>query len=77
VRVEAEVAVVDAYSSHADQAELLAWLARAPRPPETLFVVHGEPDAAATLRDRVDETLGWTAVVARHAERVLVTPRRT
>ena len=77
VRIEAEVAVVDAYSSHADQAELLAWLARAPRPPETLFVVHGEPDAAMTLRDQVDETLGWTAVVARHGERVLVAPHRT
>ncbi|MFK4104285.1 MBL fold metallo-hydrolase RNA specificity domain-containing protein [Streptomyces sp. NPDC019531] len=34
--------------------------------------MHGEPDAADALRDRIDRTLGWAAVVPRSGERVLV-----
>ncbi len=40
--------------------------------PHTTYPVHGEPDAAEALRDRIDQTLGWTAVVPRSRERVLV-----
>jgi metallo-beta-lactamase family protein len=34
--------------------------------------VHGEPDAAEALRDRIDDQLGWNAVVPCSGERVLV-----
>ncbi|MCX4458910.1 MBL fold metallo-hydrolase [Streptomyces sp. NBC_01728] len=36
------------------------------------YLVHGEPDAAQALRDRIDDQLGWNAVVPRSGERVLV-----
>ncbi|MCX4673726.1 hypothetical protein OG453_45070, partial [Streptomyces sp. NBC_01381] len=36
------------------------------------YLVHGEEEAARTLRDRIDRTLAWTAVVPRSGERVLV-----
>ncbi|MEZ5263350.1 MAG: MBL fold metallo-hydrolase RNA specificity domain-containing protein [Acidimicrobiales bacterium] len=49
---------------------MLDWLGTAPSAPDTLYVVHGEAGAAAALRDRVEERLGWTAVVAAHGERV-------
>jgi metallo-beta-lactamase family protein len=32
--------------------------------------VHGEPSASAILRDRIEEELGWTAVVPAVDERV-------
>jgi len=35
-------------------------------------VVHGEPRSAAALARRVSEELGWTAVVPRYGERVLL-----
>ncbi|MFI6544254.1 hypothetical protein ACIBO9_13570 [Streptomyces prunicolor] len=31
--------------------------------------MHGEPEAAEALRDRIDQSLGWTAVVPRSGER--------
>jgi metallo-beta-lactamase family protein len=72
VGVRAEVVSVPAFSVHADRSELLAWLGRAPRPPETVFVVHGEPPAASALHDAIEATLGWTAAVPRYLERVRI-----
>ena len=36
------------------------------------YVIHGEPASAATLRDRIDTELGWTAVVPAPGERVMI-----
>ncbi|ARF53398.1 MBL fold metallo-hydrolase RNA specificity domain-containing protein [Streptomyces gilvosporeus] len=71
VPVRAEVTDVPHFSAHADQAQILDWLRAAP-PPHVTYLVHGEPEASATLRDRIDHTLGWTAVVPRSGEHVLV-----
>jgi metallo-beta-lactamase family protein len=70
VSVRAEVVDISALSVHADRGELLGWLRTAPEPPDTTFVVHGEPSASASLRDAIEDDLGWTAVVPRYAERV-------
>ncbi|MFD6912260.1 MBL fold metallo-hydrolase RNA specificity domain-containing protein [Streptomyces virginiae] len=40
--------------------------------PHTTYLVHGEEAAAGTLRDRIDRELGWTAVVPKPGEAVLV-----
>jgi metallo-beta-lactamase family protein len=61
--VRAEVDNLDMLSAHADADEILAWLGHFQRPPKTTFIVHGEPDAADTLRRRIKETLGWHCVL--------------
>ncbi|MFD7643395.1 MBL fold metallo-hydrolase RNA specificity domain-containing protein [Kitasatospora sp. NPDC059795] len=71
VPVRAEVVNVPAFSAHADAAEIVDWLRPAPAPSAT-YLVHGEPDSSQALRDRIDRELGWTAVVPRSGERVLV-----
>jgi metallo-beta-lactamase family protein len=72
VGVRADVVSVPEFSVLADRREIVAWLRRAPRPPETVFVVHGEPPAAAALHDAIEAELGWTAAVPRFLERVRV-----
>jgi metallo-beta-lactamase family protein len=72
IGVRAEVASVPAFSVHADRGEIVAWLRRAPRAPETVFVVHGEPAAATALHDAIETDLGWTAAVPRYLEIVRV-----
>jgi metallo-beta-lactamase family protein len=69
--VKAEVQVLDAFSAHADADELVGWATGGPAPGVT-YVVHGEPESAATLADRIATEHGWTAVVPRDGERVLV-----
>ncbi|MEU2632159.1 MBL fold metallo-hydrolase [Kitasatospora sp. NPDC007106] len=71
VPVRAEVVNVPAFSAHADAAEVVEWLRAAP-PPSATYLVHGEPEGAQALRDRIDRELGWTAVVPRSGERVVV-----
>ncbi|MCC6849673.1 MAG: MBL fold metallo-hydrolase [Deltaproteobacteria bacterium] len=72
IGVRAEVASVPAFSVHADRDEIVAWLGRAPRAPETVFVVHGEEAAAKGLHDAIEQRLGWTAAVPRYLEIVRV-----
>ncbi|MBS3941053.1 MAG: MBL fold metallo-hydrolase [Actinobacteria bacterium] len=70
VRVRAEIVDLPVFSVHADADELLGWLATADRRPRGVFVVHGEPDAARCLHDRIEDELDWTAIVPEHGERV-------
>ncbi|MFJ8383967.1 MBL fold metallo-hydrolase RNA specificity domain-containing protein [Streptomyces sp. NPDC094438] len=71
VPVRAEVADVPHFSAHADAGQILDWLRGAPAP-HTTYLVHGEESSADALRDRIDRELGWTAVVPRSGEGVLV-----
>lgn len=70
VPVRAEIVNVPAFSVHADQTETLDWLRTAPREPDTVFVVHGEQDAAMALHEKIETGLGWTAAVPRQLEQV-------
>ena len=72
VPVRAEVVHLDSLSAHADAEQLMAWLGAAPRPPSGVSVVHGEPDAADTLRRRIQHELGWPATVPWRGEQVSV-----
>jgi metallo-beta-lactamase family protein len=66
--VEAQVAQLEAFSSHADADELLAWMRELPAPPRRVFVTHGEPGASDALRRRIEQELGWPATVPEHGE---------
>lgn len=71
VPVRAEVVQLDAFSAHADANQLVDWATAAP-PPKTAYLVHGEPEAAEALAQRLHIDHGWAAVVPRDGERVLL-----
>ena len=48
----------------------LRWLGTAARPPEQVFVVHGDPQPAAALTERIREELGWRASVPEYRHRI-------
>jgi metallo-beta-lactamase family protein len=70
VPVRAEVVDLGAFSVHADRGELAAWVGAADRAPEVVSLVHGEPDAAESLRALLEADGEQVAVVARHGERL-------
>lgn len=72
VPVRAEVVVDDGFSVHADATELLAWLQGLPAPPETVYVVHGEPESSRSLANRLRAETGWCVVVPHLGEKVRV-----
>lgn len=68
VEVRAHIDSISSLSAHADAGEIMRWLGGFKRPPRRTFVVHGEPDSAAALRDRIIKELGWDVVIPTHKE---------
>jgi len=65
VPINAQVANLAMLSAHADADELIRWASGFTTPPRKVFVVHGEPQPADTLRTRLGREFGWDAVVPR------------
>jgi len=59
---------VDGFSGHADYLETLAWLMGFNRPPERIFLVHGEPDAASALHDHISKQYAWKSVIPKEGQ---------
>jgi metallo-beta-lactamase family protein len=57
VPVRAEVVSIEGFSGHADAGELLTWVHGLRHAPRQVFAVHGEPDAADTLRAALQREL--------------------
>jgi metallo-beta-lactamase family protein len=72
VPVRAEVVVDHGFSVHADAGELLTWLQELPTRPETVYIVHGEPESSRSLAVKVRAATGWCVVVPEYGEKVRV-----
>jgi metallo-beta-lactamase family protein len=68
VQVRARIESMGSLSAHADSEEILRWLRGFKRPPRTTFVVHGEPDGAEALRDKITRELNWNVVIPTYQE---------
>lgn len=64
VPVRATVVTLDGLSAHADRDDLLAWLGAFAPPPRRVYVVHGEPAAAASLAVAATARLATTVTIA-------------
>lgn len=70
VPVRAEVVSLGSLSAHADRGELLRWIGKLPQPPRRVFITHGEPVAADSLRQAIEEAHGWPCTVPEHLQAV-------
>ena len=68
VERRAEIVALDGFSAHADQRELLAWVALLKPAPRTIYLVHGEPGPAETLAGRLRERFSSQVHVPRRGE---------
>lgn len=64
--VQAEIVQLSSASAHADSPQLLSWLGQMPKPPDQVYVVHGESQAADALRQRIERELNIRVVVPEH-----------
>jgi metallo-beta-lactamase family protein len=64
IPVRATVHTLGGLSAHAGQDSLMEWLRASPRKPKSMFVVHGEPEAAHALSARIARELRWAPTVA-------------
>lgn len=68
--VHAQIANLNSASAHADYEDILFWLKHFQRAPRKVFLVHGEPEAAAALKKKIEIELGWTCEVPIYLEEV-------
>lgn len=70
IPVRCKKVMIDAYSAHADSAQLLKWLEPMRLSLKRCFVVQGEEDQAEPFAQRVRDELGFDADVAKPGETV-------
>jgi metallo-beta-lactamase family protein len=68
VKVNAEIAVLNNISAHADSHEILAWLATSPRAVRKVFLIHGERNALKALQAKIEHELHWQCSVPKYLE---------
>ena len=68
VEVRAETRVIDGYSAHADEEQLLTFVDEMRDNLERVFVVQGEPDAALGFQQAIQDRLGVPAVAPVYGE---------
>jgi len=70
VPIRARIETLDSLSGHADYGEILGWLHKFQKPPGKTFLVHGEPQAAESLRQKIAQELKWDVSVASYLQMV-------
>lgn len=67
--VKAGISQIEGFSAHADRKSLLRWVGHFEKPPQNLFVVHGEPEVSEALAANIRETLHWAVNVPGRLEK--------
>lgn len=63
IEVRAHIERLTSLSAHADYSEILTWLSHFTQPPKRTFLVHGEPEAQESLRDKIVAQYGWDVAI--------------
>jgi metallo-beta-lactamase family protein len=66
--VHAKIKTMDVFSAHADYKEVLEWLGYIENKPKKIFLTHGEPEYAESLKKKIEEHFGWRVVVPKYLE---------
>ena len=67
--VKARIYLLDGFSAHADRTALLRWTSQFRESPKQTFLVHGEPEAMASLADALRQR-GWQVHLPKQGEEV-------
>ena len=70
IHIRARIETLEHLSGHADYGEILGWLHKFQKVPGKTFLVHGEPKAAESLRQKVAQELQWDVSVGSYLQKV-------
>jgi metallo-beta-lactamase family protein len=64
IQINAEIKLLEGFSGHADQTELVNWLSDLSQAPELILLNHGEPLASEALKTKIESTFQYTTSIA-------------
>lgn len=70
IPIRAEIAQIENLSAHADYTEMLHWLAHLKKAPRTLFITHGDAEAAQALKAQIEQKFHWNCVIPSYLDSV-------
>ncbi|MFH1902863.1 MAG: MBL fold metallo-hydrolase, partial [Candidatus Omnitrophota bacterium] len=70
--VRARIENVGGFSAHADQKELLRWVSGFEKPPEKIFVIHGEKETAVKFADTLRRNIKSDVVIPKYLQEVIL-----
>ena len=73
IPVKCKIEKIGGFSAHADWKEVVRWLEGMPAPPKTVFVTHGEVEAAGAMANHICERFGWHVEVPQYGEKIDLT----
>ncbi len=66
--VKARIENLTGASAHADYEEILQWLSNLKEAPKTIFITHGETEAAKSLKEKIEKKFGWNVVIPEYLQ---------
>jgi len=72
IKIKAQIHVLEGFSGHADQDELIQWIKNFKKKPKKMFLVHGEQEALDTLYDLIQNELDLQAIIPQLGEKFVI-----
>lgn len=70
--VNATIKSIESLSAHADQQDLIDWMAKIKNVPEKIFLIHGEPNALDAFRVKIKDVYNWNATIPKFLDVIKV-----
>jgi len=72
IKIKAQIHVLEGFSGHADQIELIQWIKNFKKKPKKIFLVHGEQEALEALYDLIQNDLDLQAIIPQLGEKFVI-----
>ena len=72
IKIKAQIHVLEGFSGHADQVELIQWIKNFKKKPKKIFLVHGEQEALEALYDLIQNDLDLQAIIPQLGEKFVI-----
>ncbi|MCX5641948.1 MAG: MBL fold metallo-hydrolase [Candidatus Omnitrophica bacterium] len=70
--VRAKIENVGGFSAHADQQELLRWVSGFKKPPEKIFIIHGEKETAVKFGDILQKNIKSNIIIPKYQQEIVL-----
>lgn len=68
VPVRARIVSMNNLSAHADYQEMLDWLKNFKRPPQKVFITHGDQSSTLSLKKKIEEKFNWQCIIPNYLQ---------